>query len=342
MKSAGATSAGMKATVMKSEFRPSRVLANRHIQSALASGPLRKAQVRKRAADYLSRSREQLLHVADHVCLQGFFTRAAGARRDAQVVLLHGWEGSADSSYLLSTATELDQAGFDTFRLNFRDHGRSHHLNEGLFHSCLLEEVLEAVQQLADGYHGPSFVVGFSLGGNFALRIARQAPLRGLELQRVVAVSPAINPHHVLEAMESSFPLYQQYFSWKWRRSLKRKQAAFPHRYDFSDWFRLRGVRQQTEWLIRHHTRLPGLEAYLQGYSVAGEYLQGLETPTLLVTAADDPIVPVRDASALPASDALDVEILARGGHCGFLANWRLEGWMEQRVKSELIKWIPS
>lgn len=320
------------------EFQPRGLLASPHVQSILTSGPWRRRKVRKRAAEYLARREERILTAADGTRLLGFANRAQAGRRDALVVMLHGWEGSVDSNYLLSTAATLDDAGFDTFRLNFRDHGESHHLNEGLFHSCLLEEVLDAVTTVAGAYDGPVFLAGFSLGGNFALRIARHAPERGLKLERVIAVSPVIRPHHVLDAMEKGLPIYERYFAHKWRRSLKHKQSLFPERYNLQPWFRLGRVRIQTEWLVDNLTEFENLDAYLEGYSVAGDYLAGLETSTLIITAADDPIIPIDDIRALPRPAALDIEVLERGGHCGFLSNWRLESWIEKRVKDELCR----
>ncbi|HLR87803.1 MAG TPA: alpha/beta fold hydrolase [Wenzhouxiangella sp.] len=324
------------------DFQPRGLLANGHVQSVLTSGPIRRRPVRRRAREYLQRSRSRIVKTPAGVRLQGFSSRARHRRRNALVVLLHGWEGSAHSNYLLSTAASLDEAGFDTFRLNFRDHGDSHHLNEGLFHSCRLDEVLDAIATVAGEHGGPVFLAGFSLGGNFALRVARHAPQRGIDLRRVIAVSPAINPHHVLDAMEKALPIYQYHFVHKWRRSLKRKQQAFPQRYNLGRWFRLRGVRSQTEWLIERYTSIPGLDAYLDGYSVAGDYLSDLDVSTLIVTAEDDPIIPADDIRALPRPSALDIEILDRGGHCGFLLNWRLDGWIEQRIKSELCQLTPT
>ena len=64
------------------------------------------------------------------------------------MVLLHGWEGSAESLYVLSLAQLLYQQGFEIVRLNLRDHGETHHLNRELFHSCRLPEVVGAVRTL--------------------------------------------------------------------------------------------------------------------------------------------------------------------------------------------------
>jgi len=57
------------------------------------------------------------------------------------VMLLHGWEGSIGSAYILSAGRHLFENGYSVFRLNFRDHGNSHHLNEGLFYAALIDEV---------------------------------------------------------------------------------------------------------------------------------------------------------------------------------------------------------
>lgn len=327
-------------------FEPGRLLGNTHIQSILTSGPWRRVKVRRGAAGYMARSREEVIEASDGTRLLGFRNHAADGqrgRRNALVILLHGWEGSVDSNYLLSTATALDAAGFDTFRLNFRDHGQSHHLNRDLFHSCRLDEVLDAVGQVTQAYStGPVFLVGFSLGGNFTLRVARHAPAHGFSLDRAIAVSPVIRPHHVLDALESGLSVYHSYFVRKWRNSLKIKQRLYPEHYRLEKWFRLKDLRSQTDWLVENLTEFPNLDAYLEGYSVAGDYLAGLETPTRIITAADDPIIPVADFHALQASSALELDILPRGGHCGFISNWRLDSWIEHRLIQELWPLTPN
>ncbi|MEE4637838.1 MAG: alpha/beta fold hydrolase [Wenzhouxiangella sp.] len=327
-------------------FAPTGWLANAHVQSLMTSGPWRKLAVRRRAREFLTRSEPEVLRTADGTRLLGYRNESEGAeagRRDALVILLHGWEGSVDSNYMLDTAVALDAAGFDTFRLNFRDHGGSHYLNDGLFHSCLLTEMLDAVGQLRQAYaERPVFLIGFSLGGNFTLRIARFAPQHGFELTRAIAVSPVIRPRHVLDALEQGLAVYHYYFVLKWRRSLKIKQALYPEKYQLDEWFRIRDLREQTRWLIENLTGFPDLETYLEGYSVAGDYLVGLDTPTLIITATDDPIIPIRDFQALPELDALDIEVLERGGHCGFIETWGMDSWIEKRLIGELCRHLKT
>lgn len=321
-------------------FRPTGLMANAHLQSILTSSPWRKRRVQKRSRAYRENAERRVISTPQGVHLLGYHSRPA-TPNGGLAILLHGWEGSADSNYLLDTALALDAAGFETFRLNFRDHGDSHHLNPGLFHSCLLEEVVQAVGQVTAEHRaggGPVFLTGFSLGGNFALRVARHAPAAGYRLDRVVAVSPVIRPKNVLAALANGFPIYEQYFVRKWRRSLKRKQRLYPERYNLDGWFRHRNLADQTSHLVDDYTEFRDIDAYLEGYSIAGDYLEGLEIPSLVITAADDPIIPISDFEALPRPDALELEIWPHGGHCGFLANWRLESWIEQRIVSELCQ----
>ena len=321
-------------------FRPSGLMANAHLQSILTSSPWRKRRVQKRSRAYREGAERRVISTPEDVHLLGYHNRPRQAN-GALAILLHGWEGSSDSNYLLDTALALDAAGFETFRLNFRDHGDSHHLNPEIFHSCRLEEVVQAVGRVTAEHRaegGPVFLVGFSLGGNFALRVARSAPAYGYRLDRVVAVSPVVRPKNVLAALAAGFPIYEQYFVRKWRRSLRRKQRLYPERYNLDGWFRHRNLADQTRHLVDDYTEFPDMDAYLEGYSIAGDYLDDLETSSLIITAADDPIIPVSDFELLARPAALELEVWPHGGHCGFLANWRLESWIEQRIVSELCQ----
>ncbi|GAB4181550.1 MAG: alpha/beta fold hydrolase [Wenzhouxiangellaceae bacterium] len=312
-------------------YQPPPGLSSPHLQSILSSSPLRRHLVQKRGHELLAAAREEIIETPSGARLQGFRSSQQGAASRGLVILLHGWEGSVDSSYMLSTAAQLFARGFDIFRLNFRDHGDSHHLNEDLFHSCLIEEVTEAVQQVAaDWQQGAVWLAGFSLGGNFALRVALRAPAYNIELQRVVAVCPVIRPANVLLALEQGLPVYHYYFTRKWRRSLRRKQALFPHRYDFSEWFKINSLREQTRHLVDSHTEFPDVETYLEGYSVAGDKLAGLQVATTIITAVDDPVVPVSDFHSLTQPPALELRIERAGGHCGFISDWRLHSWIDQ------------
>ena len=312
-------------------FQPPRWLRNPHVQSVLASSGVRRVLFRERRAALEQGATEHILDCGHGVRLQGFYSRQrALAQPRALAVLLHGWEGSAQSSYILHTGARLLSEGVDVFRLNFRDHGQTHHLNDELFHSCRIDEVVGAVQQIATQFsQRPLVIGGFSLGGNFALRVALHAPAAQIPLAWVFAVCPVISPRAGLASIESAPWFYETYFMHKWRGSLKRKQALFPQRELFSK-VELRGnMRELTRRMVQRHTQFGTLENYLDGYSIAGDTLATLRVPATILTAADDPVIPVADFHALTLAPRTQLTIVAHGGHCGFIRDGSLRSWAE-------------
>ncbi|MFO7305509.1 MAG: alpha/beta fold hydrolase [Gammaproteobacteria bacterium] len=321
-------------------FSPPRWLANAHLQSILPSLKLRRPFLARRARDLLAASTPQLLDCGEGVRLLGYHsTQTALGRPPARdlVILLHGWEGSADSLYVLSLGAYLYGLGCDVFRLNFRDHGPTHHLNPELFHSCRLNEVIGAVrciQRLAPGQR--LTIAGFSLGGNFALRVAARAASSGLELDRAVAVCPVLRPHSTMEVLENGSFIYRQYFLAKWKRSLRLKQQLFPDLYDFSKVLKMNSLRAMTELLLEHYSEFPSLDAYLDGYAIVGDALAQLAIPSYALLALDDPIIPARDVADLARNPYLEVLTIPHGGHCGFMDTFNRESWADRKVASLL------
>lgn len=318
--------------VANDDFRPLRWLRSRHLQSMLASTAWRRGRVLRHAQPLLAASREQLLDCGGGVRLQCFISSPAPSA-GAPVVLLHGWEGSADSLYMLSLAQQLFERHFEVARLNLRDHGETHHLNRELFHSCRLAEVSGAVRAVQQRYRGrPLQLVGFSLGGNFMLRVAAKAAESGLNLERVIAVSPVLEPAETLAALQRGMPGYQLYFVRKWRRSLLKKQAAWPDSYDFSELMRLGDLERMTAELVRSYTDFPALADYLNGYAITGSRLARLEVPSTILASLDDPIIPVGGLGQLAQPAALSITVTRYGGHCGFFERLAGPSWLEQRI----------
>jgi len=319
------------------DFRPPRLLRNPHLQSLLASSALRRWLHRDRHRAFEQRSSEVLLDCGDGVRLQGFHAQADVRPARGLVVLLHGWEGSAQSGYMLAIGQRLLDEGHDVFRLNFRDHGATHHLNREIFHSCRIDEVVGAVRDIAVRFgERPLSVAGFSLGGNFALRVALRAPAAGVPLAGAYAVCPAIHPPHVLHALERGSGLYHAYFMAKWRGSLKRKQQLFPDAYVFDQRFFKQRMRALTAELITRYTDFDSIDAYFDGYSIRGDRLAAMQVPCAILTARDDPIIPIDDFHALQLPPQITLDIAPYGGHCGFIGDWSLRSYAEDFLVERL------
>jgi len=320
----------------EASFEPPALLGHHHLQSLMTQAPWRRWRIRGFAAELLAESRECVLDCGDGVRLQGFISERGKAERGL-VVLLHGWEGSAESSYVLSAGSRLFSAGFSVFRLNLRDHGDTKALNEGLFHSCRIDEVVGAVRRVRELSDARRFaVVGQSLGGNFALRVAARARTAGIDIDRVIAVCPVLEPASTMRALDQGFWLYRQYFLSRWRRSLQEKAAAFPHIYRFGDLRRFDTLTATTEFFVERYTEFASLEDYLSGYAITGPGLAALGVPSRAIIAADDPVIPIDDLQRLARSDALELTLLERGGHCGFVDDAFGPAWIDREIVADL------
>ncbi len=158
-----------KSGMSTDSFSPSLIFRNPHLQTVLSSSKLRLI----RGTVITATAQPIIFDVGRGIRLSGVLSTPRQRSIKGIVILIHGWEGSAESTYCVRTADALYRNGYCVCRLNLRDHGGSHQMNEGLFYASLLEEVHSVVAQAA-GMAGdvPAFMVGFSLGGNFALRVA--------------------------------------------------------------------------------------------------------------------------------------------------------------------------
>ncbi len=314
-------------------FNPPWWLKSGHVQTAMASLAVRRRHLRRSAAGMLEATRETLLKCGDGVRLHGLVSRHPGADPRPLAILIHGWEGSSDSLYLLSCASHLYAEGFDIFRLHLRDHGPSHHLNQGVFHSCRIEEAVDAVGIISRRYPStPVYLAGFSLGGNFAARIAARAPAAGIELAATVGICPVLNPRHTLRALETGWPFYRFYFLRKWQRSLHLKAHYFPDQYRPGEFGAIKSLMQLTEYFVLEHSDFPDIETYFRGYALVGDMLAKLEQPTYLILAEDDPIIPIEDLDLVARPAALNITRTAHGGHCGYLDSLQGPSWADREI----------
>lgn len=315
------------------KFLPPILLRNNHLQSLFSSAKMRRPIVLSRARGLLKHSVSHILECGRGVRLQGYYS-GHHHKNQGLVILIHGWEGSSDSLYLLSAGAGLWNEGFDVFRLNLRDHGPTHHLNPGLFHACRIDEIVGAVKAIQTGFASekPIYLSGFSLGGNFALRVAARAPEAGIHLEKVVAICPVLNPEKTMYVIENGWVMYHYYFLKKWRRSLRKKREIFPDLHGLKNLSRFRTLSEMTDYFVMHHTRFATSSDYLNGYALTGDALENLRVPAHIIASADDPVIPANDLANLAKSAFLKITVPLYGGHCGFIESYRLTSWADRQL----------
>jgi len=315
---------------MEDQFSPAPWARSPHLQTIFGSLSLRVWGTN----EMTDASHEMIVDAGDGVRLLGCRSRQRERPPRGLIILLHGWEGSADSTYMRSTGRFFYRLGYDIFRLNLRDHGRSHHLNRGLFHGALTDETARAVAAICGLLpDGPCYLVGFSLGGNFALRIAmRQAVAQISNLKEVFCISPALDPYKATLAIDSGLSAYRRYFLAKWKRSLRKKQRIFPELYNFDGILHHGTCLALTEAIMPYYPEFGDYRDYFRRYTLTGDVLDSLALPATVFVSEDDPVVAAQDFHHLPENKYLHLSIQKCGGHCGFLDPFPWGCWYERRI----------
>ncbi len=242
------------------------------------------------------------------------------------LVIVHGLGGSDVSSYALSLGRLAFADGWHVVRMNMRGCG-----GEGscpLPYNAGLDSDLLAVVAAVARRASRIAVVGFSLGANLALLMAgRRRDILPPELRALAAISPPLDLARCAEALERpENRLYQYRFLRELTRDYRARERRRP---DLFPAGRERGVRTIREFDERITAPLGGYRGAADYYALssAGPWLVAIERPSLVLTADDDPLVPVETVARWPLSPAVCREITGTGGHVGFVSSSRAPGW---------------
>lgn len=261
-------------------------------------------------------------------------------RTHPTLLAMHGLEGSSAAHYMRGLADKALRAGFNAVLLNQRNCGGTENLGPGLYHSGLIDDAAFVIRELAvtDGIDRV-VAAGYSLGGNLALRLAgTHSPADLPALRAVCAVSPVLELEECVRALErgSNF-VYQWNFVRNLKKRMRRKDACFPGRFDVSRLARIRTVRQFDAAYTAPSFGFESAEDYYHR-AAALRVVENIRIPALVMTAEDDPFVPVepfRDPK-LTGNPNVTVVLTKHGGHCGFLAEREESGddgyWAERAI----------
>jgi predicted alpha/beta-fold hydrolase len=251
------------------------------------------------------------------------------AAREAHPTLLivHGLGGSDASGYVVSTGRLAHARGWNVVRMNMRGSGDGLALCPLLYNAGLDTDLLAALSAVASLVPRLA-VAGFSLGGNLLLlTLARRRERLPPVLSGAVAVSPPLDLSACADALEApANGLYQRYFMQMLTEGYRERHRARP---DLFAAGRETGLRTVREYDDRITAPFGGYESAAQYYegSSAGPWLAKIDRPTLLLAAADDPMIPVSSVARWPVSPSVRREILPVGGHVGFVSRSRAPGW---------------
>jgi predicted alpha/beta-fold hydrolase len=305
--------------------------------------PLTSGGHRQTLLGYLCRRRLEWPHATEDLVVEAggdvrLLLRAswqAGPRQSQPaLVLLHGLGGWDAATYGLSTGLLAWQRGWHVVRMNMRGAGDSMGLSSVLYNAGLDGDLVLALRAVA--HTAPRLAaVGFSLGANVALLAAgRSAAALPAGLLGVVGVSPPLDLAACADAIgRTSNRLYQEYFMANLRRAYRERQAARPDLYEAGREAGTRSVRDYDERITAPYGGYRDAAEYY-ARSSAGPHLAGVRHPSLIVAAADDPMIPAASVERWGLSPSVTREVLPTGGHVGFVAPTAAPGsfWAAERA----------
>jgi predicted alpha/beta-fold hydrolase len=254
-------------------------------------------------------------------------------------LLVPGLGGSHETPYLVRTAAKLCRRGVRTFRMDQRGFGAAAGLARWPHHAGRSEDVaaaLRAVDRLTGG--APTSLVGFSLGGNIALKLAGESPdLVPPNVTGVMAVNPPIDLAALIARLEHrSNRLYHGYFMRAVLRVVARRHRdAWPADAGFPCF------RSSHEFNERFLAPVCGFGTARRYYELcsAAPYLPAVRLPALVLASRDDPLVPAHSFERARLSPSTRLAMTDRGGHLGYLGraappdpdlrwmDWRVVDW---------------
>ncbi len=320
--------------IIQSKFTPARWLKNRHAQTIYPSFPWA-----WRSAPALRRQ-ELELPDGDITAVDWLVGGDELPGTAPLLVILHGLEGSAESSYARMLMESALSMGWRSCVLHFRDCGdyrnrlpRRYHAGETNDLRYFLETLHKAPE--ASENAGPIIAVGYSLGGNVLLKYLGESrdetPLRA-----ATAVCVPLNLHECAEALDQGFSrIYQRYLLKRMKQSVTRKFDRHTAAFDWTKAMSARTFAEFDDWVTAPLHGFDGMQDYYDRCS-STHFLANIERPTLIINALDDPFM-TRDV--IPHEDKLSahvtLEVSAAGGHVGFVSGgmpWKPTFYLPERI----------
>lgn len=253
-------------------------------------------------------------------------------------IIVHGLEGSSESSYMLGTAAKALAAGMNVVRMNMRNCGGTEKLTPTLYHSGFSADLAAVVSELilTDRLTRIA-LVGFSMGGNLVMNLAGEwgAEKPG-EVRASATVSPVMDLRPSADALHlRSNRVYEIKFVGGLSRLFRRKAALFPDRYDLKRLRGIRSIRDFDEQITAPYNGFQNADDYYARVS-SSRLAERIALPSLIIYSTDDPFIRLLPETCSKLRNNPYVKYIEthRGGHCAYLAapNGYDGRWAERTV----------
>lgn len=260
------------------------------------------------------------------------------------VIITHGLEGSADSTYVRGLAWALSANGHSVLAWNMRGCGAKRNRLPTWYHSGQSCDLRSVVSHALSRHSGELSLIGFSVGGNITLKhLGEEGSLVSPRIKRAAVVSVPMDLRGAAETLaRPRNRIYMEYLLRPLRARILEKAKRFPHLFDTRGLEKIRDFREFDTYYTAPMHGFASVDAYWDTSS-ATHFLSSITIPTLIVSAQDDPFLspgcyPFAQARA---QENLLLETPTHGGHVGFIKSLNLSRtWLDERI-ADFLRVVP-
>jgi predicted alpha/beta-fold hydrolase len=215
-------------------------------------------------------------------------------------------------------ARALHQAGWDVVAYNFRGCSGEPNRSSRTYHSGATDDLRLVLDHVLSGYDRTA-LVGFSLGGNLVLKYLGEEGASATIAGAVAISAPVDLADACARICSPSNRLYHYRFMRKLRRKILAKADVYPGTVDPDPLERIGNLIEFDDaYTAPMHGFRDAADYYARCSSLGG--LPNIQVPTLLLTAANDPLLGERcyPREAARNSSHLHLEVADHGGHAGW------------------------
>lgn len=255
------------------------------------------------------------------VVLHCAYNRSGTEAAKTCLILAHGLEGCAHAKYMVSTAHKALAMGIDVIRINLRGAGGSAYDNATLYHAGLSQD-FQAVCEYAHQTLGYAKigVGGFSLGAHMMLKMLALWKDVPAYLRGACAISPPLELELASERiMRRENFIYERHFFRSMQKTYRERRRYWPEYLHLAPLKQAQNLRDFDNLITGPSFGYRDAQDYYQQNSVL-QWWQNISTPTRIVYASDDPIIPVSShIKALQLGNPFVHWLMtSEGGHVGF------------------------
>ncbi len=258
-------------------------------------------------------------------------------------IILHGLCGSSHATYVTRLTKQLRQQGMTIACLNFRGCNKGPLKAKGLAHSGRSEDLAACLQFIKSKY--PDYVysiVGFSLGGNIALKFAAELTQQDhLNIRQIIAICPPVDLTACANMMEHpKNRIFRRYFSKHLNKIVQKRHLTYPELGPAPIFSRNVGFWQFDESYTAPQSGFKSAQDYFNQCSTIDQ-LDQIALPCHILMAADDPFIDHTKIARKTLPKNIHYHQTDHGGHLGFLANplaHQTYRWLDKQITAWILQ----